>query len=69
MRNTSEKISVKPAQDSSTVNLTCLLLLQSDGLEVAPGWGDCSCAVCQRHRLRAKNIGGVKTGDAGTADA
>lgn len=69
MRNTSAKISVEPAQDSSTVNLTCLLLLQSDGLEVAPGWGDCSCAVCQRHRLKVEDVGGVQTGYAGTTDA
>ena len=59
MRKTTEKLSVKPATDSSTVNLTCLLLLQSDGLDVAPGWGDCSCAVCQRHLAKQLSVVGT----------
>ena len=46
------KLSIGPADDGSTVNLSCLLLLQSGGLETSPNWGTCDCAVCQRHRAK-----------------
>ena len=51
MRREAKIVSLGPVKDPSVVNLICLLMLQSGGIETLPETERCGCAICRENRV------------------